>query len=364
MKIIHYSHIIGGGGRERRMVQLIKGLDQYDEFEQYVITNTREIGYKEIFDTKAKILFIDERDDKAKIKAETHRLLMSIHPDIVHLWDSQPRDINPFLKFKNSIGYKLIAGFVADGNMHPYFSKGNIGHQYAFFKSDAIVSNSHAGLKAKYANYKKTHVIPNGFDFSRFSKTVNKQELRESLSINTELVVIMCARFHEMKDWNTYLEVAELAKGVLDATFLAVGGGEKLEYYKSLAKTRDLTNVIFTGQRSDIENLLKGSDISLLLSSPCHNEGISNTIMESMATGLPVIATNCGGTPELIRHNKEGYLVKVCDAQSVFRYLCDLTDIKLRTQVGGAGKERIQKEFLLSTMTERYIQLYRNILQK
>ncbi len=110
------------------------------------------------------------------------------------------------------------------------------------------------------------------------------------------------------------------------------------------------------GARDDMPALLGAADIYLLTSL---NEGISNTILEAMASGLPVVATDVGGNPELVTPGESGELVPPTDAaamaDSLLRYV---TDVAQRQAHGRAGRLRCERDFDLAAMIGRYADLY------
>lgn len=114
------------------------------------------------------------------------------------------------------------------------------------------------------------------------------------------------------------------------------------------------------GERSDIADILRGLDIFVL---PSRAEGISNTILEAMATGLPVIATEVGGNPELVVDGVTGALVPKQDpeamASAVAAYLDDRNKILAH---GNAALARVQEFFTLDGMVSRYLQVYDELL--
>jgi len=118
--------------------------------------------------------------------------------------------------------------------------------------------------------------------------------------------------------------------------------------------------VHFLGHRSDVPRLMPHFDV-LLSTSGC--EGISNAILEAMAAGVPVVATDIPGTRDLLVHQTTGYLVPVGDRAAVARYTNKLLDdAALARRLGAAGRRRALAEFSADKMIERYVELYRELL--
>jgi sugar transferase (PEP-CTERM/EpsH1 system associated) len=118
--------------------------------------------------------------------------------------------------------------------------------------------------------------------------------------------------------------------------------------------------VWLAGERTDIPEVMRGLDLFVL---PSLAEGISNTILEAMAGGLPVIATAVGGNPELVVPGETGELVPPSDspalAAALARYAADAS---LRKRHGEAGRRRAQTGFSLDGMVDRYASLYQNLV--
>jgi glycosyltransferase involved in cell wall biosynthesis len=110
------------------------------------------------------------------------------------------------------------------------------------------------------------------------------------------------------------------------------------------------------GSRGDIPELMRGLDVFVL---PSLAEGISNTILEAMACGLPVIATAVGGNPELVEEGRTGLLVPPADPAAMARAMetCAL-DADLRRGAGAAGRARAEQRFSLDAMVQAYLGVY------
>lgn len=367
MKILHIIHGLGGGGRERRMSQLVRGLNNLSRDSQRILVLSDICNdYKGDIPKEVEILSIsDKNGNRIRILKNLYRCIKEYHPDVVHLWTEINLILLGIAIFKDIFRFRLIAGFIADGNpVKSNFTK--MLYNWVFRKSDAIVSNSKAGLLSKNANMSKSHVIYNGFDFDRFNSN-NMSTLDVEFNLGNKKVISMCARFSPAKDWKMFLDVAfEIQKLYGEKVlFLAVGKGEQLDYYKELAKTKGIHNIIFTGQRNDIEQILLKSNISLLFSnSGVHAEGVSNSIMESMAADVPVIATAGGGTSEIITTKENGFIINPRDVEAaVNRIELLINDERKLQELGKNAADEIKRRFLLSDMVANYENLYRIVCE-
>ncbi len=174
--------------------------------------------------------------------------------------------------------------------------------------------------------------------------------LRTELGIQRESFVIgSVGRLDPIKDHPTLFRAfARLRESVPGARLLVVGDGPERERLAGEAGE----GVVFLGNRTDVPRVLRALDVLVLCS---RNEGISNTILEAMASGLPVVATEVGGNPELVVPGVTGELVSPGAAEEVSdRLLRYARNRALAAAHGEAGRERVLKCFSIGTMVAGY----------
>lgn len=366
IKILHTISQLGNGGRERRMVQLVKGLEQSNKFSQYIITFTKDIEYSEILNTNAELIYIDYKSiSKYKLFVKLSKIISEIKPDIVHSWNGGVIDI--FLGIlKPFYSYAYIAGYVADGNKLGTLSKSRLIHKFSFSLADVVVSNSMAGLYAKKAPLKKSKVIYNGYDFKRLANRVQKEQKLNELNISATYIVGMIARVSAAKDFHSFIDLAYQSRNVIPHIhYLAVGGGDMLNECRERVTRCRLNNITFLGNRPDVEELLQIMDLTVLFTNnDVHAEGVSNSIMESMAEGVPVIATRGGGTSEIITDAFDGYIIEPGDFSQALQHIKTLLNAKDMYDIFSSNaRQTIKDRFTLELMTSKYIELYNDLLK-
>jgi sugar transferase (PEP-CTERM/EpsH1 system associated) len=205
--------------------------------------------------------------------------------------------------------------------------------------------------------------IHNGVDTVRFTDD-GRDDARRALALPLDAPVVgTVGRLDPVKDQMSLLDaVARLGDCRPAPVLVVVGDGPCRRSLEERARTADLAGrVRFLGERADVPRLLRGFDVFVL---PSIAEGISNTILEAMASGLPVIATQTGGNPELVAHGVTGALVPVGDPVAIAHIIRDyLADPHLRGLHGKAGRKRVVEEFRLERMAEQYGELYRTLAQ-
>lgn len=363
IKVVHIISGIGGGGRERRMGQIVIDLLHKQYGEQHIVYLSKSnVDYPEIINSGA-TLHLLKYHNKYELVLSLRNMIRQILPNIVHVWTEIPIILLTVAGLKLSYRYKLVIGFLADGNIIKRLRSILI-TQLSYLFADAIVSNSYAGLKAKGASGKKCHVIYNGFDFNRLETKCQDGFLRE-YSDGYKCFVCMVARFSPAKDWNMFFKVAEKVSMLRqDILFFAVGAGDTLAFYEQLVKDRNILNVRFLGRRNDVENVIRFCNISLLFSnSNVHAEGVSNVIMETMASSKPIIATEGGGTAEIINNNFNGYIIAPGDVDAAVNIIMKLINDPEETEtISHNAYETITSRFRQADKTQEYINLYNSIL--
>lgn len=142
---------------------------------------------------------------------------------------------------------------------------------------------------------------------------------------------------------------------------IIVGDGPLRHSLETQAAALGIASLVsFTGVRDDTPDLMRTFDVFVL---PSVNEGISNTILEAMATGLPVIAGWIGGNPEVVADGITGRLYDPTDHEALVQAILPyVTDATLRRAHGHAGRDRIVEKFRLDSMAARYLSLYDELL--
>jgi glycosyltransferase involved in cell wall biosynthesis len=164
-----------------------------------------------------------------------------------------------------------------------------------------------------------------------------------------------------------YLRAARiLAEQGRDVRFLMIGAISTEKSYQSemeiLARELNLDGrVIFTGERQDVGQILRELDMVV---HPSLTEGLSNVILEAMASGLPVVATRTGGTPELVEDGKTGFLVPPGNHSEIAGAIAHLLDnSQMALAYGEAGRRRVIREFSIDRMLRQTEELYTRLAE-
>ena len=363
MKILFVIDSLRTGGKERRLIELLKGLQDYHDFECELITLSDIIDYDYVRELDVKIhIFGRNISQDRKIIVKFVKVIRTFRPDIIHCWDNIAcLHFGPIAKFY-AIPFLNSSISAAPSGM-PIYSKRFWATALTYPFSDIILGNSKAGLISYRVPAKKGKVIHNGLDLERLKNLNNATETRKKYNINTKYLVGMVASFSDFKDYHAFNEVAVKILGIRkDITFLGAGDGPNRNLLKRM--NPELRKyILYPGKVSDIESLINFFEIGILLST--YGEGFPNAVMEYMALGKPVIATDAGGTKELVVDKVTGFLLKENNPDEIIEkilYLIDNPDVAMK--MGEEGKKRIVAEFNLDKMTKEYVELYEQFQEK
>ncbi len=211
----------------------------------------------------------------------------------------------------------------------------------------------------------RIRVIHNGIDPDRFPPADDRtrRQARAELGLGPDTPVIMqVARFHPVKDHATSIRAFASVVGTFpDARLCLVGDGPKRQEMQQLVETLGLGDrVMFLGVRPDVNQLLPAADVFVLSSL---SEGISVTLLEAMATGLPIAATDVGGNGEVVEHEQTGLLSPRGDDAALANHLIALLqDADRRRAMGRAGRQRLLDQFTQPQMHQGYTEIYEQLL--
>ncbi|HEU5318374.1 MAG TPA: glycosyltransferase [Chloroflexota bacterium] len=236
--------------------------------------------------------------------------------------------------------------------------------------ADAVVANSQAGrrdLLARGIPARKTRVVYNGINLERLlpdRTAAAAHRARLGVPAGGSVVGIL-ASLTAPKGHDTLLRaLARLTQAHPDVRCAVVGDGPQRAALTALAAELGLTDrVVFFGYQRRVADFLAACD--LLVSSSRDNEGCSNSILEAMALSVPVVATDVGGNPELVRDGDTGYLVPVGDDAALAHTLGSaLADPAGRAVRAHRARQMVDREFGLRRMVAEYEALYQRLLEE
>ena len=354
MRILLFIESLRSGGKERRLVELLSKIKDYPDCEFKVVLTRPDIHYQNFLDYQIPYEVIERKGLKKdpRLFFKFYRVARNFQPDIIHVWGNMVAIYA--IPTKLLLRVPMINNQIADA---PQNVSGRIlSYKITFVFSYLIVANSYAGLKAYNAPKNKSKVIYNGFNFNRITNLKPQEIIRKKFHITTKYVVGMVASFSGLKNYATYIEAAnQVLQTRDDVTFLCVGAGDSTPYKKMVIK--DFGDKIkFLGKQQQVESIMNICDVGVLST---YTEGISNAIMEFLALGKPVVATDGGGTSEIIEDGINGYLIPPRSSKILAQkmdYL--LNHFEIRLKYGQNGINTIKTKFSLEKMEKSFYKIY------
>jgi len=371
-RILHVINRLAIGGAEVMLLDIIRNSNRA-EFDFHILC---PFGKAEL-DERAKSFGIEVHhlaDDKSpgriQLFSDGVKFIRNLKPDL----------INTHTRFSDLVG--LVGGWRAGiqkriMTVHAagmYFldsrpvHEGMIEYYVARFAGNYVaVSDAVAGYIHKNGNIpvEKIVTIHNGIDPQRVSQpsTRSRADIRSLHAIGeNKFLVLSIGRLIYEKGFDILVyEFAELLEKIHDVHLLIAGNGPEEQKLKRVARDLHVAeNITFSGTFDNLTDLFCSSDCYV---QPSRQEGFGLTILEAMSNGLPVIASDVGGIPEIIENETNGLLVSVrkCgDLSSAIERIH--SDVALREKLLKTGRETSLDKFHISHTARKYEELYRKIL--
>jgi glycosyltransferase involved in cell wall biosynthesis len=359
MRIVYMIDSLRAGGKERQSVALLKGLAKR--------------GVESLVVSMGPDRFFEQSLREGMIRLEYLQRKRRWDPCVFIQLDRFIRGFRPNLLHTNcwmTSFYALPLGKlhnipVVNGSIRNAFAQGGIRWQIerVLLKlSDARIANSRAGFFSRglRPGGRSNYVVYNGFDFARLTQPDPHVVKMMADLAQGKRIVGMVAQFKDDKDYPTYFEAARrILQKRSDVVFVAVGGGKNLEALRQRYSVYS-PSIQFLGLQTAIESIVSTFSIGVLAT---YTEGLSNAIMEYMALRKPVVATEGGGTVELVVDGVTGILVPPQQPQMLADKIeCLLDSPELAASFGKAGEQRLRDLFSIRQLIDRTWESYRAVL--
>ncbi len=369
--VVHVIHALGVGGLENGLVNLINHMPperyrhaivcmtELTEFHRRIRVRGTEViamrrGNVPIWKTYARLIGYLEERQPAIVHSRNLSGLDALIPACiagvkVRIHGEHGRDADD-LDGRNRHNLRLRRFF------RPFVS-----HYSAVSRDLAAYIEQVVGVPAH-----RITQIYNGVDTDRFRAASSISERSAIARTTDEFVIGTVGRLQAVKNQAALIQALAEARRLRPdimrrARLVIVGEGPcRREVEKLIIEVKLGDVVTLLGERADIPDVLRTMDLFVL---PSLGEGISNTILEAMATGLPVLATRVGGNPELVIDGVTGRLVQPGDRGEMAASLVDyVADPGLCSRHGAAGRTRVEQEFSIHAMVSAYTGLYDRLL--
>ena len=355
------------GGAEKQMSLLARYLNS-DEFESHVVVLTHSGVLEDELRVSGVNLHFIEKRGKLDVGAyrRLKRKLREIKPDVVHTWLFAANSYGR--QAAKSVGVPVI--IAGERCVDPWKQWWHHRIDRHLLKSTARMTTNTNAVVDFYQKQgipsDRFTVIPNAVvKESGADRRLARDDFFERLKLEPRKHIIgAVGRLWKQKGYQDLIWAAELIRAVNeDAWFVIVGDGPEREQLQKFRDQIDGQHIVkFLGHRSDAAELMQCFDV---LWNGSLYEGQSNTILEAMATGVPVLASDIPGNRDLIENERTGILYPLGDVETLSRQtLVLLQNESTRIELGDNAKHRIQEDFSLAKMVNRYSQLYRELYEK
>lgn len=372
--VLQLTHGFWEGGSERQALQLTRLLHEAGRYRVRVATlygggalraEVDQLGLGEI--PEYPLTSFHDRNALVQVRRFA-RSLRELKIEIIHTHDFYSNVFGMAAAALARVPVRIASRRETKGTRTPLQKRVERG---AYRLAHAIVANAGAvreGLIEEGVRAEKIEVIYNGLDAARVAAPANlrRADALASFGLPTDgarqFVTIVANLRLPVKDHPTFLRAARrVSEAVPEAAFVLAGEGELVEPMRALASELGIGRAtFFTGRCERIAELLAASDVCVLSSQA---EGFSNAILEYMAAGRPVVATDVGGARECVAEGEMGYLVKVGDDEAMAaRIVSLLIEPERAREMGERGRRAVAENFSCERQLERATALYERLL--
>ena len=356
------THDLAIGGLQQVVVNLCRAID-HDIFDVSVLCLRRQGEFvEEVRETGAKIFSLPLQKNRTDYFSfvKVAKILRDEQIEVIHTHNTQPFIDATLASFFSGVKRRVHTDHARDfPDKWRYMLAEHI-MSYFSYRVVGVSEHTSANLMSyEKISPKKIRTIENGIDGSRYDIQVDVKEKKKELGINPHSPVIgLGVRLSEQKGITYLLQaMPQVISAVPDIQLLIAGQGALEQSLRQ--EVLDLgikPHVQFLGPRLDIASLLHVFDVYVL---PSLWEGLPMVLLEAMAAGCPVIATEVGGVARAVEHESNGLLVPAEDAIALAKSIIRLLDdAALRKKFARNGLLKFAKEFSAEVMTRKYESLY------
>lgn len=365
LKVMLLVPTLDQSGAEKQLVLLACQLPT-DEFDVHVVALTRSGPLaKELADHGVRLTVLGK---KWKFDPFTfwrlRKLIQSEQPDILHTWLFAPNAYARLIVGRRMSHRPKIV--VSERCVDVWKSGWQLWlDQKLIGRTDRLIGNSHAVAEFyRSIGYPADilRVIHNGISIPENFTTDREALLAElEIPVGSPVIGFIGRMARQKRGEDIVFAMALVAILRPDAHLLMIGEGPERDKLMKFARDIGIDNLVrFTGHRADAAKFLSVMDVFWLASD---FEGLSNSLMEAMAAGVPCIASDIPPNRELVVDGETGFLVRVGDRVG-FQQFTDrlLSDAELARRMGDSGRERMRREFSIDSMVDAHAKLYREVV--
>jgi glycosyltransferase involved in cell wall biosynthesis len=370
IRLLYVINSFNNGGAEVLAIRLVERLDK-ERFQPMICSLSEQGPLRSILKEKGIPFYaLEKREGKdLRLPCRLGKIIKENQIDILHTHNMGPLLYGYF-------AMKLLSGafFIHTEHINveqevSYAKRHVIMSKFLMKSLDGFISIAEH-LTEYYRKSLPLHAdsiatIPNGIDYKDFGAIQRSNGLREELRLNENHFIIgNISALRNQKDHMTLLKAIDRVRNRFPNVRLVIAGeGETDQSLRGFAKERELeSHVVFLGYRSDVRYLLSGFDCFALSSL---YEGLPLCLLEAMAAGLPIAATNAVGNNELVSSNENGFLVPLGDEEALAQALGNLiSDRERAKRMGERGREIAKLNYDFDKVIQQYESFYLALINK
>ena len=363
IKILFVTFSLDVGGLENLVLELARNLDR-ERFASSICTLQKGGKLQQEFERSGIPVYVIEKREGMDffLPFKIYRLLKQKKIDIVHT-----NNAVPWLYVGISVLFRRRIRLIHTEHSHLPVEK------ELLIKAERLLSKLTFSIVADSANVakflssrvnvpgRKLKTIYNGVNCKRLNININAQSKKREIGRGgSEQIVGIVGRLVLVKDHvNLLCAFKKVINEVSRVKLLIIGDGELKDYLVKYAHDLKITQKVkFLGNRFDVPDLLKTMDVFVISSL---SEGFSIALLEAIASGIPVVATNVGGNAEIIEHGVSGLLVPPKDPNEISKMIVSLLKNKeMAKKIGERGQRKVRADFSFEKMKEKYQSVYYN----
>lgn len=358
VRVLHYISSLKRGGRERQICIIVNNSGERNIKAKIIYLNERSPNYIEEYDLTYKLLKIKSTGFLSRL-IELHKLLKKEKPNIVYTWGNLESIfillLSPYHKFK------FINGSIRHGIRSKEFW--HYFRTFVLHLSPNIVANSKAGLKAEKLS--RGYVLYNGIE-NKFIGMISKEKKKDKRKkmFNVEDKTLFFISVANLVPYKDYFSIIEALKKIKEKGYnffyLILGEGPLRTRIEQRINENGLTsNIKISGNVENVNEYLQLADVFIHSSK---GEGCSNAILEAMGAGLPIIATNTGGTSEIIL-NENGFLFEYQNVDQLSKIIIKCFDNSSMLEMMGKNSfKTVNEKFTVNQMMNNYESILNSVI--
>ena len=363
LKLMQITHDLAIGGLQQVIVNICRTIDR--ELFDVSVLCLRDLGefVPYVEELGIKVIFLPQKENGATDYLsflKVAKILKDEKIDIIHTHNTNPfidGTIGALLSGVKTIIHTDHARVFPDKKRYMFaeWLMSNFAYKIVGV-SEHTTNNLNKYEKISRA---KLVTIPNGIDGTVYDINIDIEQIKQELGIkNGGPVIGLGVRLTEQKGITYLLQAMPRVIDLIPDITLVIAGDGNIKS-KLIAESEALginNNVLFVGPRMDMARLLKLFDVYVL---PSLWEGLPMVLLEAMAAGCPIIATNVGGNSMVITHHENGSLIEPCNPELLSDEIINvIRDNKLRCEYVVRSKEKFKNYYSAENMTKKYMQLY------